>query len=168
MFTLVPSILARLSSCNSLHFLDGSPLLSDPPALSIFPVVHMKWGSPVANMVKNLLAMRETQVQSLGQEDPLPFPVFLPGKFQGQRSLVGYSPRGCKESHTIERLTLSLSAMPIDPGKKIDPHLMCTWSFCHQIIIFWAHTIYQALFKQVTNNRNKAPASMEIIFEWRK
>ena len=25
-----------------------------------------------------------------------PTPIFLPGKFHGQRSLVGYSPRGCK------------------------------------------------------------------------
>ena len=37
--------------------------------------------------------MQDTQVQSLGQEDPLrrkwqPNPVFLPGKFHGQRSLV--------------------------------------------------------------------------------
>ena len=31
-------------------------------------------------------------------------PVFLPGKSQGQRSLVGYSPRGHKESDTIEWL----------------------------------------------------------------
>ena len=28
--------------------------------------------------------------------------VFLPGKFHGQRSLVGYSPRGCKELGTTE------------------------------------------------------------------
>ena len=28
-----------------------------------------------------------------------PTPVFLPGKFHGQRSLAGYSPRGCKEAH---------------------------------------------------------------------
>ena len=27
-----------------------------------------------------------------------PTPVFLPGKSDGQRSLVGYSPQGCKES----------------------------------------------------------------------
>ena len=27
----------------------------------------------------------------------LPTPVFLPGKFHGQRSLEGYSPQGCKE-----------------------------------------------------------------------
>ena len=30
--------------------------------------------------------------------------VFLPGKFHGQRSLVGYSPWGCKESDTPQRL----------------------------------------------------------------
>ena len=31
-------------------------------------------------------------------------PVFLPGKSHGQRSLVGYSPQGCKESGMTERL----------------------------------------------------------------
>ena len=33
-----------------------------------------------------------------------PTPVLLPGKFQGQRSLVGYSPWGCKESDMTDRL----------------------------------------------------------------
>ena len=37
-----------------------------------------------------------------------PTPVFLPGEFHGQRSLVGYSPRGRKELDTTEWLTLSL------------------------------------------------------------
>ena len=32
-------------------------------------------------------------------------PAFLPGKSHGQRSLAGYSPCGCKESDTTERLT---------------------------------------------------------------
>ena len=31
-----------------------------------------------------------------------PNPVFLPGEPHGQRSLVGYSPRGPKESDVIE------------------------------------------------------------------
>ena len=31
-----------------------------------------------------------------------PSPVFLPGKFHGQKSLVGYSPWGHKESDTTE------------------------------------------------------------------
>ena len=33
-----------------------------------------------------------------------PTPVLLPGKSHGQRNLVGYSPWGCKESDTTERL----------------------------------------------------------------
>ena len=32
-----------------------------------------------------------------------PTQVFLPGKFHGQRRLVGYSPWGCKELDTTER-----------------------------------------------------------------
>ena len=34
----------------------------------------------------------------LGEENGNPTPVFLPGKFHGQRSLTGYSPWGSKES----------------------------------------------------------------------
>ena len=39
-------------------------------------------------------------------EEWQPTPVFLPGKFHGQRSLVGYSPKGCKESDTTEHMLL--------------------------------------------------------------
>ena len=58
-------------------------------------------------MVKNPQAMQETRVPPLDREDALerewpPTPVFLPGEFHGQRSLVGYSPRGHKESDTTE------------------------------------------------------------------
>ena len=57
--------------------------------------------SLVAQLVKNLPAVQEAWVRSLGQEDSLDkematHSVFLPGKSHGQRSLVGYSPRGCK------------------------------------------------------------------------
>ena len=63
----------------------------------------------MAQTVKRLPAMQETQVPSPGWEDPLekemePTPVLLPRKFHGWRSLVGYSPRGCKESDMTERL----------------------------------------------------------------
>ena len=37
-----------------------------------------------------------------------PTPVFLPGKSHGWRSLVGYSPWGCKESDTTERRHFAL------------------------------------------------------------
>ena len=55
--------------------------------------------SLVAQTVKHLPTMQETQVRSLGQEDPWrrkwqPTPVFLPGESHGWRNLVGYSPWG--------------------------------------------------------------------------
>ena len=59
--------------------------------------------------------MQETQVWSLGGEDPLegrawqPAPVFLPGKPHGQRILAGYSSWGHKEWDTTEQLTLPLA-----------------------------------------------------------
>ena len=40
----------------------------------------------------------ETQVQPLGQQDP----VLLPGESHGQRSLAGYSPQGCQELDMTE------------------------------------------------------------------
>jgi len=35
--------------------------------------------------------------RSPAERNGLPIPVFLPGKSQGQRSLMGYSPWGCKQ-----------------------------------------------------------------------
>ena len=64
----------------------------------------------MAQVVKNLPAIQETCFKSLGWGDPLEkgmatTPIFLPGEFQGQRSLAGYSPWGCRELHTTGRLT---------------------------------------------------------------
>ena len=59
--------------------------------------------------------MQETWIQSLGQEDPLEEEMathssILPRESSGQRSLVGYSPWGRKESDRLsmqaERLFL--------------------------------------------------------------
>ena len=61
----------------------------------------------VAQTVKKLLAMQETLILPLVRKIPwrkerLPTPVFLPGEFHGQRSLVGYSPWDGKESDMTE------------------------------------------------------------------
>ena len=58
-------------------------------------------------MVKNLPAMRETQVPSLGQEDPLEkgmatHSCILAQESHGQRSLAGYSQWCHKELDTTE------------------------------------------------------------------
>ena len=53
--------------------------------------------------------MRETRVRPLGWEDPLEkematYSSIFPGESHGQRSLVGYSPRGRKELDMTERV----------------------------------------------------------------
>ena len=69
-------------------------------------------GFPVAQLVKNLPA----NAGDVRGSDPWvrkiswsrkwqPTPVFLPGEAHGQRSLVCYSPWGCKESDMTERLS---------------------------------------------------------------
>ena len=77
----------------SLHF-----LLTFPLVLAFL----------VAQMVKCLSATWETQVQSLGREDPLEKEMATHsstlGKSHEQRSLVGYGPWGRKESDTTEWL----------------------------------------------------------------
>ena len=69
--------------------------------------IYLNLITSVAQMVKHLSTMWETQVWSLGREVPWrrkwqSTPVLLPGKSHGQRSLVGYSPWGRKESDTTE------------------------------------------------------------------
>ena len=78
---------------------DRIPLVSASPFLpGRNPMSYLLDGASLAaQTVKNLYAIQETAVQSLGQEDSLekgmqPTPVFLPGEFHGQRSLMGYSP----------------------------------------------------------------------------
>ena len=71
------------------------------------------WASLVAQLVKNLPAIRETWVLSLVRKIPwrrerLPTPVFWPGIFHGL-----HSPWGQKESDMDEQLSLSLSPITI-------------------------------------------------------
>ena len=68
------------------------------------------WGFPGGSVVKIASAKQETQVQSWVRKIPWkrkwqPTSVFWPGKSHGQRSLVGYSPWGCKESDIAEQIT---------------------------------------------------------------
>ena len=65
----------------------------------------------VAQMVKNLPAMQETWVQSLGWEEPLEKEMAIHSSvlaWRIPRTEVGYSPHGHRKSDTTERLTLPL------------------------------------------------------------
>ena len=69
-------------------------------------------------MVKDLPAMQVDLGlilglgRSPGEGNSSPLPIFLPGVFCGQKSLVGYSPSGGKELDTTEQLTLYMITTP--------------------------------------------------------
>ena len=82
--------------------------------ITLLTKVRLVRASLVAQRLKHLPAMRETRVQSLVLEDPLEKEMaihssILPGESHGRRSLVGYSPRGCKESDMTEQLHLTFT-----------------------------------------------------------
>ena len=79
------------------------------------------WDSQVALMVKESACQCRRQKRrgfdSWVRKIPWsrkqqPTPVFLPGKFHGQKSLGGYSPWNCKESDTTERLNTTSRLSP--------------------------------------------------------
>ena len=84
---------------------------------------HTLLASLVAQMVKNLPAVQETQVRFLGQEDPLK-------KGMASRSsileLMGFSSWGRKESDTTEQVTFSLGLSGQRGRSSV--HLLVTWS----------------------------------------
>ena len=104
-----PGLFTRVSLPWQIHFFFF--LIAQKSPLN-FSALYYCSTSLVAQMAKNLPAMWETWVQCLGKIDPLrrewlPTPVFLPGEFHGQRSLVAYAPWGCKESDMAKWPTLS-------------------------------------------------------------
>ena len=71
--------------------------------------------SLVAQMIKNLPAMWETQVRSLGCQDPLEEGMethssILAWRIPGQRTLAGYGPQGRQSQTPLKRLSSSTSA----------------------------------------------------------
>ena len=70
-----------------------------------------------------------------------PTPVFLPGEFHGQRSLVSYSPQGCKESDTTEQLILTHTWMNERPTYFV----LKEW---------WVHYIYHFQIQVLVPSQN--------------
>ena len=97
----------KLPSFPNLHSWEKSTLTLQIRKLHLqnLYVSTYEWASLVAQMLKNLPAMQETWLQSLGRNDPLEkgmathSSISLSGEFCGQRSLVGYSPWGHKVRH---------------------------------------------------------------------
>ena len=100
---------------------DCDLLLNCTMKSSMYPLILFKLrlkkcllivGFLVAQMVKNLSAMQETSVQSLGQEDPLEKEMATHSSILARRiprTEEPGSPWGCKESDTTERPSLTHS-----------------------------------------------------------
>ena len=137
----------------------GATFKSLTPSIRVKPLMNF---SPLWHQLRFtsvLPAVQKTWVWSLGQEDPwrrewLP-PPFLPGEFQGQRSLAGYGPWGHKELDMTEWLTLFTNPYPNSTWAflictkdkwnryqtkniSLDPHTksLSTKAFNHHVIIF--------------------------------
>ena len=86
----------------------GAYCLRNEEENDLFEGILEERSFPGGTMIKNLSApMQENQVQPPGGKIPWrrewqPTPVFLPGKFHGQRNLAGYSPGGSKELYMTE------------------------------------------------------------------
>ena len=99
---------------------------------------------PSGTVVRNPPTKWETWVWSLGWEDPLEkemathSSILLPGKSHGQKSLVGYSPWGCKRvghslamettENSYKNLHLNVHSSVIHNGQKVQTTLV----FVHQ------------------------------------
>ena len=80
----------------------------------------------MAQQVKNLPAMQETRVQSLGWESPgggngntLQYSCLK--NSHGQRSLVGYSPKNHKKSDTTEHTSTELNQKTYEVIRSLSP-----------------------------------------------
>ena len=105
----------------------------------IFPIFWRYM--PGFTEIKNLPTMQETQVWSLGWEKIpwrrkwQPASVFLPGRVHGQRSLVGYSPWGHKESDTTEHTCWHIY--------RCNDILRSGWETRGQDLLQWVSHLYQ-------------------------
>ena len=91
----------------------STPGFPVPESLLKLMLTESVMASLVAQMRNNLPAMQEMGFNPwVGKlpwgREQLPTPVLLPGDLHGQRSLVGCSAWGCKESDTTAWITLSL------------------------------------------------------------
>ena len=112
----------------------------------------MQMGFPNDSKVKNppaILEAQETQVRSLGWEDPLrrrqPSPVFLEsssGDFHEQRSLVCYSSWGPKESDETKQLNTHTHT---NTQKYADMRSLCN-NECYETNMILCHIIWYHLY----------------------
>ena len=98
------------------------PVYTDPLQFPFLLTEYFARASSSGSVVKNLPAIQEMQVQSLGQEDPLEKEVAthssIPAWEIPWTEEPGSSPWGCKESDMIEQLKEQQNILPQSSVKR--------------------------------------------------
>ena len=117
--------------------------------------------SLVAQTIKNLPAMQETQVWSLGWDDPLEKRMAIHSSILAWRipwTEAGYDPWGHKESDMIEQLTLSLLFHN-------DCHCIdYFWHFCLAVFYFLAN-VFAILLALLSSVDSYIPLIWQVHFK---
>ena len=145
-----------------------------------FPVAHRT--SLLAQIVKNLPAMWEMWVQSLGWEDLLEKGMatlcsILAWRIPRAQELTGYSPWGGKELDMTEQLSLHLSVLLFMCKSKllsrvwlfatswtVACQLLCPWNSPGQNTAVGSHSLLQEIFSTQGSNPG-LPHCREILYQ---
>ena len=95
--------------------------------VTFFVFAYGYLGFPYGWVVKNLPVADSCRF-SPWRRKWQPTPVFFPGEFHRQRSLVGYSPWGRKKLHTNNTFTFS---------QFLFIHFFCTFFFTNNLSVHW-------------------------------
>ena len=97
------------------------------PKSAIGALQHFPGGPAVKNLPAKAGYSLDLWVRMIpGRRQWLPSPVFLPGESQGQRSLVGYSPWGQKESDSTEQLNNNkFTSLPERSSSEVRGKALC-------------------------------------------
>ena len=128
---------------------------------------ELAWASLMAQAVKNLPAMQRPGFNPWvgkipGRRKWIPTLVFLPGAFQGQRSLVGYSPRGRRvgrdwATNTFTFILFGSRALHKPCGIGARPRRHSKWCFKSPVSSFLSWANWNSLAESISLGLSTLP-----------
>ena len=131
--------------------------------------LQYSWASLVAQQVKNLPAMRETWVQSLGREDHLEKRLAYPLQYCGQENSMDYTVHKVAESDTTDFHVHWISDA-IQPSQPLPPFSSCPQTFPASGSFLMNHLFASGVkywsFSSSTSPSNKYSGLISFRIDW--